>query len=119
MDSLPCQKPPWARLITVDVNTAEVVWEVPLGLTEWLPEGRQLTGRSGNAGPSVTAGGLVFVGATADRRLRAFDARTGAELWSTQLPGQANANPMTYRGRSGKQYVAVVATDSLVAFALP
>jgi quinoprotein glucose dehydrogenase len=67
----------------------------------------------------VTAGGLVFVGATSDRRLRAFDAQSGKELWSTQLSAQVNANPMTYRGRNGKQYVAVVATDSLVAFALP
>jgi quinoprotein glucose dehydrogenase len=117
--NLPCQKPPWARLVAVDANTGEVGWEVPLGLTEWLPEGRQNTGRSGNAGPSVTAGGLVFIGATSDRRLRAFAADTGEELWSTELPAQANANPMTYRGRSGKQFVAVVATDSLVAFSLP
>jgi quinoprotein glucose dehydrogenase len=61
----------------------------------------------------------VFVGATADRRLRAFEAQTGKELWSVQLQGQVNANPMTYRGKNGKQYVAVVATGSLVAFALP
>jgi quinoprotein glucose dehydrogenase len=103
----------------VNANTGEIAWEVPLGLSEALPEGKRLTGNSGSAGPSVTAGGLVFVGATSDRRLRAFDARDGKELWSTQLPGQVNANPMTYRGRSGKQYVAAVATDSLVAFALP
>jgi len=117
--NLPCQKPPWARLVAVDANTGDVAWAVPLGLTEWLPEGRQHTGRSGNAGPSVTAGGLVFVGATGDRRLRAFEAETGRELWATELAAQVNANPMTYRGRSGKQYVAVVATDALVAFALP
>ena len=61
----------------------------------------------------------MFVGATTDRRLRAFDGQTGKELWSTQLAGQVNANPMTYRGKSGKQYVAVVATDALLAFALP
>lgn len=67
----------------------------------------------------MTAGGLVFVGATADRRLRAFDARDGKELWSTQLAQQVNANQVTYRGKGGKQYVAAVATDSLVAFALP
>jgi quinoprotein glucose dehydrogenase len=116
---LPCQKPPWARLVAIDANTGDIAWEVPLGLTEGLPEGKRLTGNSGSAGPSVTAGGLVFVGATSDRRLRAFDARTGMELWSTQFSAQVNANPMTYRGRSGTQYVAVVATDSLVAFALP
>jgi quinoprotein glucose dehydrogenase len=117
--NLPCWRPPWARLVAVNANTGEIAWEVPLGLSEALPEGKRLTGNSGSAGPSVTAGGLVFVGATSDRRLRAFDARDGKELWSTQLPGQVNANPMTYRGRSGKQYVAAVATDSLVAFALP
>jgi quinoprotein glucose dehydrogenase len=84
-----------------------------------LPEGRQLTGNSGSAGPTVTAGGLVFVGATSDRRLRAFDSKSGKELWATRLDAQVNANPMTYRGRNGKQYVAAVATDSLVVFALP
>jgi quinoprotein glucose dehydrogenase len=59
------------------------------------------------------------VGATTDRRLRAFDAKTGKELWSATLDAQVNANPMTYRGTTGKQYVATVATNSLVVFALP
>jgi quinoprotein glucose dehydrogenase len=117
--NLPCWRPPWGRLIAVNANTGEIAWEVPLGLNEILPEGKRLTGNSGSAGPSVTAGGVVLVGATSDRRLRAFDAQNGKELWSAQLAGQVNANPMTYRGKSGKQYVAVVATDSLVAFALP
>jgi quinoprotein glucose dehydrogenase len=117
--NLPCQRPPWARLVAVDANTGEIAWQSTLGLTEALPEGRQLTGASGSAGPTVTAGGLVFVGATSDRRFRAFDARTGKELWATRLDAQVNANPMTYRGKNGKQYVAVVATDTLVAFALP
>jgi quinoprotein glucose dehydrogenase len=105
--------------VAVNANTGDVAWEVPLGLTEGLPEGKQLTGSSGSAGPSATAGGLVFVGATSDRRLRAFDMKTGKELWSARLQGQVNANPMVYRGRSGKQFVAAVATDMLVAFALP
>ena len=105
--------------MAVNANTGEVAWEVPLGLTDALPEGKRLTGNSGSAGPSVTAGGLVFVGATTDRRLRAFDMKTGKELWSSQLQGQVNANPMIYRGKSGRQFVAAVATDSLVAFALP
>jgi glucose dehydrogenase len=117
--NLPCWRPPWGKLVAVNANTGDIAWEVPLGLNEALPAGKQLTGNSGSAGPSVTAGGLVFVGATTDRRLRAFDAKDGKELWSTQLPAQVNANPMTYRGKNGKQYVAVVATDSLVAFALP
>ena len=71
--NLPCQRPPWARLVAVNANTGEIAWETPLGLTEALPEGKQLTGGSGSAGPTVTAGGLVFVGATNDRRFRAFD----------------------------------------------
>jgi quinoprotein glucose dehydrogenase len=117
--NLPCQRPPWGRLVAVNANTGEIAWETPLGLTEALPEGKQLTGNSGSAGPTVTAGGVVFVGATTDRRLRAFDAKTGKELWSTRLDAQVNANPMTYRVKNGKQYVAAVATDSLVVFALP
>jgi quinoprotein glucose dehydrogenase len=117
--NLPCWRPPWARLVAVNANTGDVAWEVPLGLTEALPEAKRLTGNSGSAGPSVTAGGLVFVGATSDRRLRAFDMQTGKELWSARLQGQVNANPMIYRGRSGKQFVAAVATDAVVAFALP
>ena len=118
--NLPCQRPPWARLVAVNANTGDIAWETPLGLTEALPEGRQLTGNSGSAGPTITAGGLVIVGATSDRRLRAFDAKSGKELWtSARLEGQVNANPMTYRGKNGKQYVAAVATDALVVFSLP
>ncbi len=115
----PCQKPPWARLIAVNANTGEIAWQVPLGLVEGLPEGKQNAGAAGSAGPIVTAGGLVFIGATTDRRFRAFDAKTGQELWVTKLDKNVNANPMTYQGKSGKQYVAVVATDSLMVFALP
>jgi quinoprotein glucose dehydrogenase len=95
------------------------VWESVLGLNEALPAGKQLVGSSGSAGPSVTAGGLVFVGATNDRRFRAFDAKTGKELWAAMVPAPANANPMSYSGKSGKQHVAVVAGGSLVAYALP
>jgi quinoprotein glucose dehydrogenase len=61
----------------------------------------------------------VYVGAPTDRRQRAFDMKTGKELWSSQMQGQVNANPMVYRGKSGRQFVVTVATDSLVAFALP
>ena len=119
VSTLPCWRPPWAHLVAVNANTGDVVWEVPLGLSEALPESKRLTGNSGSAGPSVTAGGLVFVGATSDRRLRAFDAKTGKELWSVRLAGQVNANPMIYRGKGGRQFVAAVATDTLVAFSLP
>lgn len=117
--NLPCQRPPWGRLVAVNAHTGEIAWETPLGLTEALPEGKQLTGNSGSAGPTVTAGGLVFVGATTDRRFRAFDSKTGKEMWVARVDGQINANPMSYQGKDGRQYVAVVATDTLVAYALP
>ena len=116
--SAPCYKPPWARLTAIDANTGQVKWAVPLGLYEELPEGRQVLGNAGSAGPTVTAGGLVFVGATNDKRFRAFDAATGQQLWMTTLEGNANANPMTYRGRDGRQYVAINASGVIKVFSL-
>jgi len=124
---LPCIKPPWERLFAVDVKTGDIAWQVPLGITEGLPKAKQLTGRAGAfAGPIATAGGLVFIGATGDKRFRAFDSKTGKELWEQELGYVATAVPITYQGRSGKQYVAVVAAGSgagnnqaVVAFALP
>jgi glucose dehydrogenase len=115
----PCQRPPWGKLVAVNGNTGEIAWESVLGLNEQLPEGKQLTGNVGSAGPTVTAGGVVFVGATSDRRFRAFDAATGKELWSTKLANNANANPMSYAGKSGKQRVAIIAGDTVNVFALP
>ena len=124
--SLPCFKPPWGRLIAVNAATGDVAWEVPLGVTDFLPPEKQHTGVSNSAGAIATAGGLVFVGATTDRRFRAFDSKTGKELWVTRLDHVATAIPMTYRGKNGKQYVAIVAADGgpligrgLVVFALP
>lgn len=117
--SAPCQRPPWGKLVAVNANTGEIVWESVLGLNLALPEGKQLVGNVGSAGPTVTAGGVVFVGATGDRRFRAFDARTGEELWSATLANNANANPMSYLGRSGRQRVAIVAGDTVNVFALP
>jgi glucose dehydrogenase len=123
----PCQKPPWESLVAVDANTGQIAWNVPLGITEELPESKQHTGRPGAfAGPIATAGGLVFIGATGDNRFRAFDSKTGKELWSAKLEYTATAVPMTYQGKDGKQYVAIMAagggggTDQgLVVFALP
>jgi len=123
----PCQKPPWETLSAVNVNTGEIAWQVPLGVTEELPEAKQHTGRSGAfAGPIATAGGLVFIGATSDNRFRAFDSTTGKELWSTKLAYTATAVPITYQGKNGKQYVAIMAASgsqgndqALVVFALP
>jgi len=117
--SWPCQKPPWGRLTAIDASTGDVAWQVPLGITEQLPAGKQRTGRPLVAGPIVTAGGLVFIGGTDDNRFRALDAKTGRELWVTKLDRRGNANPMTYQGKDGKQYVAIVATDALVVYALP
>jgi glucose dehydrogenase len=117
--NLPCQRPPWSQLIAVNANTGEIAWRTTLGINEALPPGRQSVGGSGSAGPAATAGGLVFVGATNDRRFRAFDAKTGRELWTVKMDNTVNANPIVYQGRNGKQYVAVVATDTVAAFALP
>ena len=95
---LPCQQPPWGQLTAVNVNTGEFAWRVPLGVTDSLPPDKQNTGRPGNGGTIATAGGLVFVGATDDGRFRAFDAKTGKELWTVKLGGAAQATPMTYQG---------------------
>ncbi len=127
LGQLPCFKPPWGRLIAVNAATGDFAWEVPLGVSDILPPEKQHTGVTNTAGASATAGGLVFIGSTADRRFRAFDSRTGKELWVTKLDHVATANPMTYMAKNGKQYVAIVAaagggdekTQGLVVFALP
>lgn len=115
----PCQKPPWARMVAVNANTGDIAWQSPLGLVEGLPEGKQHAGSAGSAGPIATAGGLVFIGATNDHRFRAFDSKTGQELWVVDVKRNANANPMTYSGKNGKQYVGIMAADTLHVFALP
>jgi len=116
---LPCQKPPWGRLTAVDSLTGDVAWERPLGITDQLPDGKQNTGRPGRAGVIVTASGLLFVAATDDNRFRALDAATGQELWVDRLERRGNANPMTYQGSDGKQYVVISATDTIAAYGLP
>jgi glucose dehydrogenase len=108
---MPCFKPPWGRMVAVDANTGDIAWQVPLGITTTLPEGKQNTGVTNSAGPIVTAGGLVFVGATSDNRFRAFDSKTGRELWTFKLDYTATATPMTFQGKNGKQYVAIVAAS--------
>lgn len=126
----PCQVGPWGELIAVNVNTAEVAWRSRLGVTDYFPEGKKDTGRPGNGGPIVTASGVTFVGGTDDARFRAFDSKTGKELWTYKLDYSAHATPMTYQGKDGRQYVAIVATggsylnspsggDSLMVFTLP
>jgi quinoprotein glucose dehydrogenase len=105
--------------VAVNANTGDIAWQSPLGLVEGLPEGKQNAGQSGSAGPLVTGGGLVFIGATNDKLFRAFDSKTGQELWAGKLSKTGNANPMTFQGKNGKQYVSIMATDSLVVFGLP
>jgi quinoprotein glucose dehydrogenase len=99
--------------------TGDFAWQVPLGITEGLPEDKQRTGRPALAGAIVTGSGLLFIGSTDDNRFRAIEAATGKELWTTKLERRGNANPLTYRGAAGKQYVAMVATDTLIVYALP
>jgi glucose dehydrogenase len=119
-ENWPCQKPPWGHLTAVNANTGEFAWQVPLGITEGLGSARQNTGRSGGfAGPTATAGGLVFAGIVNDNRFRAIDSKTGKELWSAKLDAAGNAVPMTYQGKDGKQYVAIVSGLTLNVFALP
>ena len=107
LGALPCFKPPWARLFAVNVSTGEIAWEVPLGTEALLSPDKQNVGSRGEGGPIVTAGGLLFIGATADRTIRAFDSRTGAELWSATFDYNVQAVPITYAGVDGTQYVAV------------
>ena len=127
---MPCQGGVWGQLTGVDVNTGQIKWQVPLGISENLPAGQQNTGRVNLGNPMLTAGGLTFIGATDDLRFRAFDTRTGKEVWTVKIPGSASTGPVTYRGRDGRQYVAVVATggnnagapvmsDQIIAYALP
>ena len=111
LGTLPCFRPPWASLMAVNAATGEFVWRVPLGVNDNMPEGKKNAGSPGYGGPMVTAGGLVFIGATRDRRFRAFDSKTGKELWSVRLDYNVTAIPITYQGNNGKQYVAVVAAD--------
>jgi quinoprotein glucose dehydrogenase len=115
----PCVKPPWGRLTAVNASNGTIAWQIPLGVTDQLPPGKQNTGRPALAGAIATASGLLFIASTDDNRFRAIDAKTGKELWVTKLDHRGNADAMTYQGRNGKQYVAIVATDSVVVYALP
>jgi quinoprotein glucose dehydrogenase len=117
--NLPCYRPPWSRVIAINANTGDIAWQTTLGTNEALPEGKRNVGGAGSAGPMVTAAGLLFVGAATDNRFRAFDSKTGKELWSYKMDRQGNAVPMTYRATNGKQYVAITASDTVMVFTLP
>jgi quinoprotein glucose dehydrogenase len=127
---LPCNPPPWGVLTALNLRSKKILWETTLGTTEDIaPLGIALAhGTPTFGGPLVTGGGLVFIGATLDRYLRAFDAKSGAELWAGRLPASGIATPMSYEWQ-GRQYVVIAAGgfadagvpagDAVVAFALP
>jgi len=106
----PCIKPPHGELVAVDLATGQIAWRVPLGTLEddYGEAGRNVG--TTNIGPSVaTASGLLFIGATADERFRAFDQQTGEMLWEHKMSAAGVAGPMTYIGRDGRQYVVIAA----------
>lgn len=129
-DGYPAIKPPWGTLNAIDLNTGKYLWKIPLGeYPELAAKGLNDTGTENYGGPIVTAGDVLFIGATVyDKKFRAFDSTTGKLLWETVLPNSAIATPATYM-IDGKQYVAVSAgggkdpkgsSGSLyVAFSLP
>jgi quinoprotein glucose dehydrogenase len=132
---IPCSAPPFGELVAVHASTGDIAWRVPLGFNETLAaRGIRNTGTLTLGGSMATASGLVFIAATADRRFRAFDAATGKELWVAEIGSDTKAAPMTYLGRDGRQYVALMvggghqlsrtvpepgADSELIAFALP
>ncbi len=128
-EGYPAVKPPWGTLSAINLNTGEISWQIPLGEYEALTKrGIPPTGTQNFGGTIVTAGGVIFVGATKDEKFRAIDKQTGNILWETKLPAGGYATPSTYEV-NGKQYVVIAAGgggkndtkkgDSYVAFALP
>jgi glucose dehydrogenase len=134
-DGYPCQQPPWGEMSAVNANTGEIVWRKPLGSYDELEaQGLKNTGAPNIGGSIATAGGVVFIAATTDSKFRAFDSRTGEELWVAKLDASGTTVPMTYLGSDGKQYVLVAAggtnrfrmiantadknSDALIAFAI-
>jgi quinoprotein glucose dehydrogenase len=125
----PGSKPPWGKLVCLDLNTGHITWQVPLGeYPELTATGVPKTGTQVFAGPSVTASGLIFVSGTRDATIGAYDCDNGQELWSHALPLHGTAPCTVYQTR-GHEYVAVSASgggrlggpagDAWVAFALP
>ena len=119
-DGYPCSAPPWGELMAVSATTGDFVWRVPLGeYKELTAKGIPKTGTPNVGAPILTASGLLFIGATSDLTFRAFDSKTGKELWATEIPHNAATSPMTYMGKNGKQYIATVAGGGLDNFNKP
>ncbi|CAD5259485.1 MULTISPECIES: PQQ-binding-like beta-propeller repeat protein [unclassified Imperialibacter] len=122
----PAIKPPWGTLNAINLNTGEYSWRVPLGnIPELQQPGDPPTGIENYGGPVVTAGGLVFIAATGDQKIRAFDKETGDEVWTADLPGNGYASPAVYEA-NGKQHLAIAVTGNrekpggwMVVFSLP
>lgn len=129
-DGYPAIALPWGTLNAIDLKTGKYLWKIPLGeYPELARKGLKNTGSESYGGPIVTAGGVVFIGATVyDRKFRAFDSQTGKLLWETEMPNSGVATPATYM-IDGRQYVVIAASGgrdrkstpggAYVAFALP
>jgi quinoprotein glucose dehydrogenase len=127
-DGYPASAPPWGTLTAIDLNRGEHAWQVALGEhPELVAQGLPPTGTENYGGPLVTAGGLLFIAATPDEKLRAFDKQTGELLWEARLPAAGFATPASYEA-DGRQFVVVAAGGGklgrpsgsrYVAFALP
>jgi glucose dehydrogenase len=129
-DGYPAVLPPWGTLNAINLNTGDYAWKIPLGqYPDLAAKGQKDTGSENYGGPIVTAGGLVFIGATNyDKKFRAFDKSTGELLWEATLPFAGNATPVTYEV-NGRQFVVIAAGGGkdpksssggvYVAFALP
>ena len=121
INGMPCWQPPWSRLTAVNVSTGEVAWQIPFGgAVEGVPAGMNTGAPNASfGGPTSTAGGVTFIGAAPDRYFRAYDSKSGKELWSAKMDEQIRGNPITYMGKDGKQYVAVPAGTTFVTYKLP
>lgn len=128
---LPCNPPPWGTLAAIDLQNGDILWQDPFGTVRDLaPIPLKIKyGVPNLGGPLVTASGLIFIAATMDNYIRAFDIQTGKEVWERRLPAGGQATPMTYRvNKTGKQYVVICAGghgragsklgDSVIAYAL-